>query len=143
MILPDINLLIYAYDGSSPQHQRAKSWWVKYLSGTESVGIAWIVALGFIRLWTSARVFRNPMTVDQACGHVESWLTRPMVRVVHPGPRHAELAFALLRNEGAGGNLTTDAHLAALAMETNATVHTADADFARFAGVKWIDPLRA
>jgi toxin-antitoxin system PIN domain toxin len=142
MIVPDINLLIYAYDASSPWHERAKNWWVKCLSGTESIGIAWIVALGFIKLWTSVRVFRNPMTVDQACRHVESWLARSMVHILQPGSRHAELAFALLRAEGAGGNLTTDAHLAALAIEANATVHTTDADFARFAAVKWINPLR-
>jgi predicted nucleic acid-binding protein len=64
-----------------------------------------------------------------------------MVRTVNPGPRHAELAFGLLRAEGRGGNLTTDAHLAALAIESNATLHTADTDFLRFAGLKWLNPL--
>ena len=81
------------------------------------------------------------MTVDQAATHVESWLRRPMVRVLNPGPRHAELAFGLLRAEGKGGNLTTDAHLAALAIEANATMHTADTDFLRFPGLKWLNPL--
>ena len=141
MIIPDLNLLIYAYDSSSPWHEAAKRWWIASLSGTQSVGIAWVVALGFIRLWTSPRVFRNPMTVDQAAKHVESWLERPMVRPVNPGPRHAELAFGFLRAEGKGGNLTTDAHLAALAIEANATLHTADTDFLRFPGLKWINPL--
>ena len=141
MIIPDINLLVYAYDASSPWHESAKLWWTNSLSGTESVGLSWVAALGFIRLWTNPRVFRNPMTIDQACRHVESWLERPMVRVLNPGPRHAELAFGLLRAEGGGGNLTTDAHLAALSLETNATVHTADGDFARFTGVKWTNPL--
>src|ERR1035441_6766316 len=141
MIIPDLNLLIYAYDSSSPWHEAAKRWWTGSLSGTQSVGIPWVVALGFIRLWTSPRVFRNPMTVDQAATHVESWLQRPMVRAVNPGPRHAELAFSFLRTEGKGGNLTTDAHLAALAIEANATLHTADTDFLRFPGLRWINPL--
>ena len=143
MIVPDLNLLIYAYDSSSPSHGAARQWWIRCLSGTESVGISWIVALGFVRLWTSPKVFSNPMPVDLAASHVESWFRRPMVRVLNPGPRHAELVFGLLRKEGKGGNLTTDAHLAALAIEANATVYTSDTDFARFSGVKWINPLLA
>jgi toxin-antitoxin system PIN domain toxin len=141
MILPDLNLLVYAYDSSSPSHAAAKRWWIGCLSGQETIGISWIVSFGFIRLWTSPRVFQNPMTVDQAATHVESWLARPMVRVLNPGPSHAEIAFSLLRSEGRGGNLTTDAHLAALAMEANATLHTADTDFLRFNGLKWKNPL--
>jgi toxin-antitoxin system PIN domain toxin len=141
MIVPELNLLIYAYDSTSPSHEAARTWWIQCLSGTESVGISWLVALGFVRLWTSPRVFQNPMTVDVASAHVESWLRCPVVRVLNPGPRHAELVFGYLRTEGKGGNLTTDAHLAALAVESNATVHTADTDFLRFRGLKWINPL--
>jgi len=92
VIIPDLNLVIYAYDLTSPSH-------------------------------------------------VESWFQRPMVRPLNPGPRHAELAFGFLRTEGKGGNFTTDAHLAALAVEFHATLHTADTDFLRFPGVKWINPL--
>ena len=141
MIVPDVNLVVYAYDSTSPSHEAAKKWWIQCLSGNETIGLSWVVALGFVRLWTNPRVFRNPMTVDQAATHVESWLQRPMVRVLNPGTRHAELIFGFLRNEGKGGNLTTDAHLAALAVESNATMHTSDTDFARFKGVKWINPL--
>ncbi len=141
MIVPDLNLLIYAYDSNSPSHDAAKRWWIGCLSGREAVGVSWVVAFGFIRLWTSPRVFQNPMTVDQAATHVESWFERPMVRALNPGPRHAEIAFAFLRSEGRGGNLTTDAHLAALALEANATLHTADTDFLRFTGLKWKNPL--
>ena len=82
------------------------------------------------------------MSVDEAVGHVESWLERPMVKVINPGARHANLVFNFLRTEGKGGNLTTDAHLAALAIEANATLHTADTDFVRFRGLKWMNPLR-
>jgi len=141
MIIPDLNLLIYAYDSTSPSHESARKWWIQCLSGTESIGVSWLVALGFVRLWTSTRVFQNPMTVDLACAHVESWFRCPMVRALNPGARHAELVFGFLRAEGKGGNLTTDAHLAALALEANATVHTADTDFLRFRGLKWINPI--
>lgn len=86
-------------------------------------------------------MFRDPMTVAQATAHVESWFERPMVHALNPGPRHLELAFGFLRSEGRGGNLTTDAHLAALAVEAGATLHTSDTDFLRFPGLKWINPL--
>jgi len=141
VIVPDLNLLIYAYDSASPFHAAAREWWARCLSGNEIVGLPWAVALGFVRLWTQPRTFINPMTVDQAAEHVESWLARDMVRTLNPGPRHAELVFRLLRAIGAGGNLTADAHLAALAIEFRGTVHTADADFLRFPGVAWINPL--
>ena len=97
--------------------------------------------LGFIRVWTNPRIFAQPMAVEVAAGHIESWLARRIVRVVQPGPHHAELLFSYLREVGRGGNLTTNAHLAAIAVELGATVHTADTDFLRFAGVKWKNPL--
>jgi uncharacterized protein len=141
VIIPDINLLIYAYDSTSPWHKRASRWWASCLSGTTPIGISWVVALGFVRLWTNPRVFSNPMPVDIAAAHVESWLSRRVVRIVNPGPRHAELVFSWLRSAGRGGNLTTDAHLAALAVEFRGIIHTADTDFLRFSGVKWVNPL--
>ena len=141
MIIPDINVLVYAYDSTSPWHERASQWWSSSLSGLEPVGISWIVALGFVRLWTNARIFANPMPIDLAAGHVESWLARRAVRILHPGPKHAELIFGFLRAEGKGGNLTTDAHLAALALEYRGTIYTADTDFLRFPGVSWKNPL--
>lgn len=81
------------------------------------------------------------MSIDQAAAEVESWLERPNVRIVHPGPRHAELLFGFLRAEGNAGNLTTDAHLAALVIESRGVIHTADTDFLRFSGVRWLNPL--
>jgi len=141
VIIPDVNLLVYAYDSLSRFHAKASEWWAACLSGNQYVGISWAVALKFVRVWTNPRVFANPMTVDQAASHVESWLARPLVQVLNPGPRHAELVFRFLRAAGEGGNLTTDAHLAALAMESRGIVYTADTDFLRFAGVKWVNPL--
>lgn len=82
------------------------------------------------------------MTVAQATAHVEAWYERPMVRPLNPGPRHAELVFGLLRAEGKGGNLTTDAHLAALAIEAKGRLPTTDSDFLRFSGLRWVNPLR-
>lgn len=142
MILPDVNLLVYAYDSTSPWHEQASKWWVSCLSGEELVGISWTVALGFIRLWTNPRIFANPMPVGTAVSHVDVWLRRRMVRIVHPGPRHAELLFGFLRTEGKGGNLTTDAHLAALAIESHGTIYTVDTDFLRFSGLEWRNPLQ-
>jgi toxin-antitoxin system PIN domain toxin len=142
VIIPDINLLVYAYDSTSPWHKRAAQWWTSCLSGATPVGIPWIVSLGFVRLWTSPRVFANPMPVDRAAAHVESWLNRRIVKPLNPGPRHSEFLFTFLRAEGKGGNLTTDAHLAALAVEFRGTIHTADTDFLRFPGVQWQNPLK-
>jgi toxin-antitoxin system PIN domain toxin len=142
MIIPDLNLLIYAYDSSSSRHGAARAWWIGRLSGTETIGLSWLVALGFVRIWTNPRVFRNPMSVELACRHVETWISRPMVEFIHPGPRHASLVFGFLRAEGAAANLTIDAHLAALALEHNAVVHTADIDFHRFSAVRFVNPIR-
>ena len=94
-----------------------------------------------MRLTTNPRVFADPLSVDEATAHVESWLDRQVVRIVHPGPRHAALVFGFLRENGAGGNLTTDAHIAALAIASRAVVHTTDTDFLRFSGVEWVNPL--
>ena len=141
MILPDINLLIYAYDTLSPKHQKAKLWWEACVTGTEPVGLSWVVALGFIRLWTNPRIFANPMTTDQAATHVESWLKRKVIRVIQPTPVQGELLFRFLRETGSGCNLTTDTHLAALAIEHKAVIHTADTDFLRIEDVRWVNPL--
>jgi toxin-antitoxin system PIN domain toxin len=141
VIIPDVNLLVYAYDSKSAWHTQAAAWWSSCLSGNESIGLCWIVALGFMRLWTNPKVFENPMTIDQAIGHIESWLARPMVRIVHPGPKHAELLFAFLRAEGKGANLITDAHIAAVALEARGVIHTTDTDFWRFQGIRCLNPL--
>jgi toxin-antitoxin system PIN domain toxin len=111
------------------------------LVGSAPIGISWVVALGFVRLWTNSRVFANPMPFGLAASHVESWLARRVVRIVNPGPRHAELIFSFLRAEGKGGNLIADAHPAALAVESRGIIHTADTDFLRFPGVQWLNPL--
>lgn len=141
MILPDINLLVYATDTRSRFHKRAREWWEKALSGSEIVALPWAVTLGFIRLATHPRVFENPLTAPAACAIVREWLGRPMVQIIQPGPQHQDLLFDLLEKAGTCANLTTDAHLAALAIEYQAVLCTSDADFARFSGLRVRNPL--
>ena len=141
MILPDVNLLVYAYNSDAPDHARARSWWEDCLSGTATVGLAWTVMLGFVRVMTSRRILTDPMLPAEAFGHVRSWLEQPQAQIVHPGGRHLELVEQLITSAGAAGELMTDAHLAALAIELGAELHSNDADFARFPGLRWHNPL--
>lgn len=143
MILPDVNLLVHAYNAEAPNHAAAKAWWERTLTAGTAVFLPWAVLLGFVRLTTSPRVAPRPARVDLACAVVERWLARPGVSVLHPGDRHAEIVFGLLRGLGTGANLTTDAHLAALALEFDLELCSTDADFARFPGLRWRDPLAA
>ncbi len=142
MILPDLNTLIHSYNSDSPLHEPARLWWESLMSNTIPVGLAWVVILGFIRITTHRTILQHPLPVESACGHARSWLAQPQVSVIHPGEQHADLLFHLLQTVGAAGNLTTDAHLAALAIEYHAELHTTDADFARFPGLKWSHPFR-
>ncbi len=141
MILPDLSLLIHAYNRESRVHAEAKLWWEGLLSGDEPVSLAWAVVLGFIRLTTHRKVLIKPLPVAAACDIVASWLERPQVTILHPGERHAGIVLDLLRSLGAAGNLTTDAHLAALAIEHQCELHSTDGDFSRFPGLRWRNPL--
>jgi uncharacterized protein len=142
VIVPDVNLLLYAHVEAFSEHVKAKLWWERTLNGRTEVGIGLPVLFGFIRLATNRRVLERPMSVEESLGHVETWLARPHVQILAPGPRHLQLAFSLLRRLGAAANLTTDVQLAALALEHGAELYSRDADFRRFAGLRWIDPLR-
>lgn len=142
MKLPDVNLLLYAYDSRSARHAPAREWLQQTLSGSETVAMAWIVLLAFIRLSTRAAVVEHPLDADTAVGLVESWLAQPCVTVVHPTERHAAVLRELLHPLGTAGNLTSDAHLAALAIEHGAELCSCDSDFSRFSGLRWVDPLR-
>ena len=140
MILPDVNLLVYAYNEDAPHHAEAKEWWEDCLSGTEPVALAWVVVLGFVRLMSNRRVLLQPMSAPEAIDHCSSWLLQPHVRVVLPGPTHMEILAGLLASH-VGSNLITDAHLAALAIEHQAELHSNDNDFARFSGLAWRNPV--
>ena len=141
MILPDINLLVHAYNSESPVHDGARSWWEGLLNGSRPVGLPWVTILGFVRIATHRQVLASPLAVGAACGRARAWLARPCVSVLHPGERHAETLFGLLEALGIAGNLTTDAHLAALAIEHQAELHSTDADFRRFPGLRWVNPI--
>ena len=141
MKLPDVNLLLYAVDAEAPRHARAREWLENMLSGTEEVAFAWAVLLGFIRISTNPAAFEDPMDLDEAFGYVEEWLTRPVASTLAPGPGHSTLMRELLEPLGIAGNLTSDAHLAALAIEHGAELCSSDNDFGRFNGLRWTDPL--
>lgn len=143
MIVPDVNLLLYAQISAFPEHPRARSWWEDLLNGTREVGLAGPAVFGFIRIGTNPRILEPALEVGQAIDIVESWLKRPNVRYLLPGPRHLDLAFGLLRALGAAANLTTDVQLAALAMEYQGELHSNDVDFARFPGLRLVNPLRS
>lgn len=141
MILPDVNPLLNAYNGDSPDHAVARRWWEAAVNDQEPIGLAWVTVLGFLRIMTSPKAMVRPMPVDAAVTAVEAWLQRPNVEIIEPGPRHPEILFRLLRQVGVAGNLTTDAHLAALAIEHQARLASTDTDFARFEGLHWFNPL--
>jgi hypothetical protein len=139
--LPDVNLLVYAADSSSRHYAGARAWLERTLSGTEEVGFAWMVLLGFLRISTNPVAFGNALSPSQAFEFVESWLGSPVATVVHPSERHAGHMRDLLMPLGTAGNLTNDAHLAALAIEHGAELCSSDNDFSRFEGVRWSNPL--
>lgn len=141
MILPDVNILIYAYDADSSRHAEARAWWEQTLSSPRDVGMAWAAMLGFIRIATHPKVAANPMRPAEATRRVKSWLAHPRVRILTPGENHARILFDLLDRIGTAGNLTTDGHLAALAIEYKAELASTDADFTRFPGLRWFNPL--
>ena len=142
MIIPDANLLIYAHNQADPDHDAAADWWRGLVRGDADVGIPLVVVLAFLRLTTSPRILTAPLTVEESGRRVESWFRARRVRLITPGPDHVASLLACLRSAGVGGSLTTDAHIAALALEYRAEVHTADLDFGRFPGVRWKNPLR-
>ncbi|MGD0835687.1 MAG: TA system VapC family ribonuclease toxin [Polyangia bacterium] len=141
MILPDVNLLLYAYDGASPFHVAAKRWWRECLDGHEVVLLPEVVVFGFVRVGTNARAFHHPLTPAEAASHVRSWLGQPVVRAPEAMPDHCERVLSLLEQLGTAGNLVTDAQIAATAISNGAVLHTADADFMRFPGLRWLNPL--
>lgn len=142
MIIPDINLLVYAYNSGTPHHQSAKTWWIQAMNGARLVGIPWAVSFGFIRLMTHPRVLTHPLSIETCLAHVNTWISRVNVQILNPGPRHLTIAQDLFRQAGTAANLTTDVYLAALAIEYQAELHSNDADFSRFSGLRWVNPLK-
>lgn len=141
MILVDANLLLYAYHPRAEQHERSRRWLEDVLSGSELVGFAWLTLWAFVRISTNARVFDNPLSGSEAADAVSSWLDQPVSTILGPGERHWDILRAVAHDGQAVGPLFMDAVLAAIAIEHGATLCTTDRDFARFPGLKWMNPL--
>jgi len=143
LILVDANLLLYAYHPRDERHPAAKRWLESILSGVEPVRFAWLTLWAFLRISTNPRVFERPLLPSEAGAAVSSWLSRRVAGVLEPEGRHWEILQGLLGGEQVKGPLVMDAALAALALEHGATLHTTDADFSRFSGLRWHNPLAA
>jgi len=142
MIILDANVLLYAYDATSPHHEPARRWLERALGAPAPVGLPWASVLAFLRIATNPRALQRPLTLEAALVIVDSWLEQPCVTIVGPGPRHYQILRDVLRSAQAKGPLVSDAHLAALAFEHGATLATSDRDFSRFDGLQVVNPLR-
>jgi toxin-antitoxin system PIN domain toxin len=132
---------VYAHDRAAPLHGPARAWWEGLMSGDRSVALPWAVVFGFIRLVTHPAVMVEPLPPGAALRRVNGWLNRRQVEILEPGPRHLEIVARLFAATGVAGNLTTDTHLAALAIEHLCELHSNDTDFGRFPGLRWFNPL--
>ena len=141
MILPDINLLLYAYNKQAPQHDKARVWWEETLNGSELVGLPHEVTLGFFHIATNPRLGSSAISSDAAQQTISGWLEAPSIKIILPKTNHTARVFDLLRRCGASGQLTSDASLAIYAIEHRATLYSNDADFSRFPGLDWRNPL--
>lgn len=140
MKLVDANVLIHAVNSEAPHHERSRKWLEGSLSGTEPVGLPWISILAFVRITTRRQIFQNPLPIEDAIAYIDGWLAQPPVELVVPGPNHWALFRSLVVASGTAGSLTSDAHLAALAIEGGWTLVSTDHDFRRFTGLKVFNP---
>ncbi len=141
MIVPDVNLLVYAYHEDDPNHEAAKRWWEGLVNGTEAIGVPWAVSMGFIRLMLNPRVLSSPMTSSSALGCVKTWMQYSHINPVTPGADHLTHFQRNLDASGGTAKLVPDAHIAAIALERQAVLHSNDSDFNRFPGLQWYNPL--
>lgn len=140
MKIVDANVLLYAVNSASQHHQASRRWLDAALSGADTVGLAWVPLLAFVRLTTKVGLFPSPLAPSEAIGQVGEWLNAPGAVLVSPTPRHVDVLGGLMDRLGTGGNLANDLHLAALAIEHRAAVVSYDSDFGRFDGVTWQTP---
>lgn len=137
MRTPDVNVLLYAVNRDCAQHEAARQWLEGSFDRPSGIGFAWAALLGFVRIATRAGIFARPLPLEDALGVVDAWLGHPASRVLHPTDAHASILGRLLIGAGAAGNLVSDAHLAALAIEHGAELGSFDRDFGRFSGLRW------
>lgn len=141
MKLVDLNILLYVVNDDSPRHQAVLDWWNAAVNGDEAIGLPWVVLLGFLRLSTNPRAFPTPLDPDDAIAKLDTWLSLENVRLLRERDDHWEVLRSLISESGTAGNLTTDAHLAALAISHAAVLVSCDSDFGRFEGLRWENPL--
>ncbi len=141
MKLLDVNLLMYAYDASSPLHERARSWFEACLNDPEPIGFPLSTVVAFVRLVTDTRVFERPFDTPSACAIVDEWLAQPSAHLLVPSARRWEILRGLSTDSHVRGSLVPDAHLAAYAIENGATLYTHDRDFLRFQRLRVDFPL--
>lgn len=142
MILPDVNLLLYAHNRADCHHDPARKWWEDQLNSTMPVALCWVTINGFIRISTHPRIFEKPLRAKQAASYAREWLEQSNVLLVEPGLAFSNIYLDYIGSLGAGGNLTTDAYLAALAVEHQAELQSNDQGFERFNGLRWRNPLK-
>jgi toxin-antitoxin system PIN domain toxin len=141
MKIADVNILVGGVNRDDPHHPLINQWWVENLHSQELIGIPWVVAIGFLRISTLPRVFRIPLTPDQALERLTLWLSHRNVEMISETPNHYNVLKSCILEAGAAGNLANDAHLAALAISRGSTLVSCDADFARFRYLRWENPL--
>lgn len=143
MLLPDVNVLIYAHvEDSTVEHDEYANWLTRLATGPEPFALSVLVLSGFIRVVTNPRIFDPPSTLDQSLAFVASLVDRPTARIVGPGPDHLDIFESMCRRSGATGKLVADAQHAAIAIEHGCTMVSTDSDFSRFPGLRWQHPLR-
>jgi hypothetical protein len=141
VIIPDTNLLVFTYNDQDPNHPAALRWWQGLANGSDPLGVDWSIIVAFMRVSTLRSVVTDPPDPQYVASIVESWFEIPHMSLIEPGPDHLKIVTELLAAAGRGGNLVPDAHIAALAIQHEAEVHTNDRDFSRFPGLRWRNPL--
>lgn len=141
MKIVDLNVLLYVVNKSAPHHQALLNWWQSAVNSDESVGLPWVVLLGFLRIATNPKIFPHPLDSATATSKIQTWLSLANTYLVKEKNEHWEILRTMLVEAGTAGNLTTDAHLATLAISHGAVLVSCDRDFARFRGLRWENPI--
>ena len=141
MKIVDVNILLYAGNSRAPQHEAVLHWWERALDGDESIGLAWVVLHGYLRISTNRSIFEQALPMNVACRKVENWMARGVVSLIRERENHWQTLHRLLSSGDVLGNLVADAHLATLAIDHGATLVSCDNDFRKFPEVRWLNPL--
>ena len=143
MIIPDLNILIYAYNSSATEHKKAKKWWEQQISSGILIGIPWVVLLGFIRILSGTKVVENPYRIDELFSIVDQWLSYPNVQLLEQSLESYQMLKELMTSLKLSGASTTDASIAALSFANKARIATNDTDFFRYKGLELFNPIQA